>query len=285
MDSKLTKKVFLNDGLIDADKAAISVADVGFLYGVGLFETMRACNGVVFGLNDHIDRLFFSAAKLSVNNTYSRQFIADAVNKLLKANKLTDARIRLTLTSGPVPQGEQPSVPTLLITAEKFTPYPPEYYEKGVMVVLCPYRQNTADPLCGHKTISYFSRMLALQFAHTRKAAEALWFTTDNHLAEGCVSNVFLVKDSTVYTPPVETPVLAGVARKTVCRLAMENSIKLLEKNLNIDDCLQADEVFLTNVIMQIMPVNSIEKHSVGSGKVGPVAKKLINLFNKLMTK
>ena len=279
MDSKLTKKVFLNDGLIDADKAAISVADVGFLYGVGLFETMRACNGVVFGLNDHIDRLFFSAAKLSVNNTYSRQFIADAVNKLLKANKLTDARIRLTLTSGPVPQGEQPSAPTLLITAEKFTPYPAEYYEKGVMVVLCPYRQNTADPLCGHKTTSYFPRMLALQFAHTKKAAEALWFTGDNHLAEGCVSNVFLVKDSTVYTPPVETPVLAGVARKTVCRLAMENSIKLLEKNLNIDDCLQADEVFLTNVISGVRWVMSYKKKRF----YNKFSKMLVSELNKLV--
>jgi branched-subunit amino acid aminotransferase/4-amino-4-deoxychorismate lyase len=110
-----------------------------------------------------------------------------------------------------------------------------------------------------------------------------LWFTIDNRLAEGCISNLFLVKDSILYTPPIETPVLAGVARKTVCQIALRNSIELVEKNLYIDDCLEADEVFLTNVIMQIMPVNSIEKHIVGDGKVGPVTKSLRKYFKEVV--
>ena len=125
--------------------------------------------------------------------------------------------------------------------------------------------------------------MMGLKFAHEKGAAEALWFTTDSRLAEGCISNVFLVKDSVLYTPPISTPVLAGVARKALCRIAVDNSIELVEKDLNINDLLGADEVFLTNVIMQVMSVNSVEKHTVGEGKVGPMAKKLKKFFDEMV--
>jgi branched-chain amino acid aminotransferase len=147
-------------------------------------------------------------------------------------------------------------------------------------VVLCPFRQNPGEPVYGHKTTSYFSRMIALKSAHQKRAAEALWFTVDNRLAEACVSNVFLVKDSVLCTPPIRTPVLAGVARKTVCQIALEESIKLVEKDLYIDDVLAADEIFLTNVIMQVLPVCKVEKHTVGSGAVGPMAKRLRKSFD-----
>ncbi len=278
----MAEKVFLNDKLVDIDKAGISVSDSGLLYGAGLFETMRSYNGVVFSLKDHLDRLFFSACAFSIKPPH-RKFITEAIYKVLKANKLTDARLRLTLTGGPMAESEEQRRPTLLITAAKLVPYPNEYYKNGVMVVLCPFRQNPFEPTCGHKTTSYFSRIMALKWAHNRRAAEALWFTFDNRLAEGCISNVFLVKDSVLYTPPIETPVLAGVARKTVCQIAVKNSIKLVEKNLFIDDCLAADEAFLTNVIMQIMPINSIEKHTVGKGKPGPVTKKLQKDYKELI--
>jgi len=278
----MAEKVLLNDKLVDIDKAGISVTDGGFLYGAGLFETMRSYNGVVFSLKDHLDRLFFSAGALSIK-TYNRKYITDAIYKVLKANKLTDARLRLTLTAGPMSESEEKRKPTLLIAATKLQPYPPEYYKNGVLVVLCPFRQNTAEPTYGHKTTSYFSRMIALKLAHQKRAAEALWFTVDNHLAEGCISNVFLVKDSVIYTPPIETPVLAGVARKTVCQIALKNSIELVEKNLYISDCLDADEIFLTNVIMQIMPISRVEKHTVGDGKPGPMTKRLQKYFDELI--
>jgi branched-chain amino acid aminotransferase len=277
------EKIFLNDKLIDIDKACISATDSGFLYGAGLFETMRSCNGVVFALADHLDRLFFSANALSIDVPYTKEYIADAVNKVLHANKLIDARLRLTLTGGPMSAPDDDKKPTLIITATKLQPYPGEYYKKGVLVVLCPFRQNPNDPTCGHKTTSYYSRMIALKIAHQKRAAEALWFTTDNRLAEGCVSNVFLVKDSALYTPPLKTPVLAGVARKTICQIALRNSIKLFEKDLSIDDVLGADEIFLTNVIMQVLPVVSVEKHIVGKGKPGPVAQEIREKFEELV--
>jgi branched-chain amino acid aminotransferase len=275
----MIEKVFLNDKLIDIDKACIPVTDSGFLYGAGLFETMRSYNGVVFSLTDHLDRLSASARALSINNPYTKQYITDAIYKLLEANKLTDARLRLTLTNGPMSQSNEQQKPTLLITATKLQPYPSEYYMNGVTVVLCPFRQNLSEPIYGHKTTSYFSRIIALSLAHQKRAAEALWFTVDNRLAEGCISNVFLAKDSVLYTPLIGTPILAGVARKTVCQIALKNSIKLVEKDLYINDLLSADEVFLTNVIMQILPITKIEKHTIGGGEVGPMAKKLQNYF------
>ena len=277
------EKVFLNDKLVDSDKACIDVSDSGFLYGAGLFETMRSCNGVVFGLKDHLDRLFFSANSLSINHTYSRENITNAIYKLLKANKLSDARLRLTLTGGPMVEPDEKRLSTLLITAVKLTPYPSEYYKNGVMVVLCPFKQNTVEPTYGHKTTSYFSRMIALRMSHQKGAAEALWFTTDNRLAEGCISNVFLVRNSILYTPPIVTPVLAGVTRKTICQIAFRDKIEFVEKDLYINDVLSADEIFLTNVIMQVMPITSVERHTVGNGKVGPLTKQLQKRFDEFV--
>jgi branched-chain amino acid aminotransferase len=275
----MPEKVFLNDKLIDIAKASISVTDSGLLYGAGLFETMRSRHGIVFCLDDHLDRLFLSAAALSMTPPHDKQQISDAVYQVLRANELNDARLRLTLTNGPLLAPEEERKPTLLITATQWQPYPAEYYDAGVTAVLSPYRQNTTDPTCGHKTTSYYSRLLALSLAHRIKAAEAIWFTTDNRLAEGCVSNVFLVKDGVLATPPLGTPVLGGIARKTVCRIAQAESLEVSERDLFISDVLEADEVFLTNVIMEVLPVVSVEKHTVGNGKVGPITRKLREKF------
>ncbi len=275
----MPSKVFLNDGLIDIDKAGVSVTDGGLLYGAGLFETMRSRNAVVFRLQDHLDRLFLSAAALSIAPSHDKQQIGRAIDQVLEANQLKDARLRLTLTNGPLAESEEQRKATLLITAAEFCPYPADHYKTGVLVVLCPFRQNQTDPTCGHKTTSYYPRLLALNLAHQKRAAEALWFTTDNRLAEGCVSNVFLVKDSILYTPPVQTPVLPGIARKAVLQLARQHSIETVEKDLFIADLLGADEVFLTNVIMEVLPVIQVERHTVAEGKVGPVTWKLREAF------
>lgn len=276
-------KVFLNDKIVEDAEAHISVSDSGFLYGMGLFETMRCTGGKVFALDDHLARLSNSAEELAINNPYDKKYVADAIEQTLEANNLTDARLRLTLTNGPMAQGGETKA-TLLITATRFEPYPAEYYQKGVGVVLTEFRQNGADPTMRHKTTNFFSRLLALNVAHKKKAAEALWFTTDNRLAEGCVSNVFCVKDSALYTPTLDTPVLPGIMRKTVCEIAKAQSIQLVEKDLTIKDLLAADEVFLTNVIMLILPVVTIEAHTVGNDKVGPMTKKLMKYLEKVVS-
>ncbi len=279
----MLNKVFLNGKIVNQDSAFVGVSDVGLLYGAGLFETMRCHKGVVFRLNDHLDRLCAGCEKLNIKIGYDRQYLASAIYETLSANSLTEARIRLTLTGGNV--NAEPKIPCLLITATNFEPYPQGVYDKGVVVVISDYKQNPSDPLCGHKTTCYWARLLALENARRLRAAESLWFTTGNHLAEGSISNVFIVKNNRLYTPPLNTPVLPGIARKTVCELAGENNIELVQQPINVNELLAADEVFLTNVIMELMPVVAIEAHTVGDGKVGPMTKRLRGLYIDFMNR
>ncbi len=278
-------KVFLNDRLVDEDQACVSVADGGLLYGAGLFETLRSSAGAVFRLDDHLARLFASAAKLSIDLRFDAAYVAKAIDAVLQANGLQEARLRVTVTTGPVSATEEARHSTLLVAATALQSYPDEYYKKGVRVILCPYRQNPTDPLTGHKSTSYFPRMLALREAIAGGAAEALWFTPDGALAEGCVSNVLLIKAGAIATAPLSTPVLPGVARKTVAEIAQAASIEWSERPLTIDDLLTADEVCVTNVIMKVLPVTSVERHTVGEGRVGEVSRRLLAAFNEQIEK
>jgi len=277
-------KVFLNGEIIDASDAKLSIFDSGFLYGDGLFETMRATDGRVFRINDHIDRMFASADKLGIKIGGDKKFVYDAVYNTLDANELKFARIRLTVSNGPMgPDVEQK--PTVLVTATEFQAYPAGFYTDGVRVVLSDFRQNPADPLCGHKSTCYSARLIALKDAQKKHATEALWFTTEGKLAEGCVTSIFLVKDGRVLTPCLDTPVLDGIARKTVIDLAGQEGIEAVQQDLFIDDLLEADEVFITNVIMLMLPVTTVEAHKVGDGKPGEITKRLLEKFQELVLK
>jgi branched-chain amino acid aminotransferase len=276
-------RVFLNGEIVESTQALIPASDAGFLYGAGLFETMRADSGKVFAIDDHLDRLFFSAKATSVSIGLDKESLKDAIDSVLQANGLKNARIRLTVSNGAM--GTDDITPTVLITAVENTGYPEEYYKKGIKVVLSSYRQNSTDPLAGHKTTSYYSRLIALDQARQKHCAEAIWFTVDNRLAEGCVSNILLVKDNVIYTPGLETPVLAGIARKTIFEIAKQQDIQTIEKDLYIHDLLEADEVFMTNVIMKVLPATSIENHIIKDGKVGKITKQLTECFNILLKK
>jgi branched-chain amino acid aminotransferase len=279
----LNEKAFLNDALVDSSDAQISIHDSGLLHGVGLFETMRAYDGCVFALHDHLDRLFTSAAALKILVTQSRDEIIAGIQEVLRANGLTDARLRLTVTPGNMLNFDQDKGPesTLIITTSKLQPYPAEYYEKGMTIIISKYKQNPDDATCGHKTLNYLPRLMALQQAQTAQAGEALFFTTNNHLAEGCISNVFLASKQTLITPPLETPVLAGVTRSKVIELAHEYDIDIDVRKCVVKDLLDAEEVFLTNSIMELMPVGRIERHPVANEKPGPIYKTLSQAYKE----
>jgi branched-chain amino acid aminotransferase len=278
------EKVFLNGQIVDAAKAQVAITDSSYLYGIGLFETMRAANGTVFRLADHLARLNSSAETLAIANSYSDEQIAQAVDEVLTANKLSDSRLRLQISNGPI-GADGTAATNLLVTATEFTPYPAEYYKKGVRVALTDFRQSSKDPFCGHKTTCYGPRLTALKNAHEKLATESLWFTTENFLAEGSVSNIFLVKDGALYTPPVQTPVLPGIARKTVIEIAEAENIPCNEQPLLVGDLLAADEVFLTNVIMEVLPVTSVEAHTVAEGKPGKITKIIADKYNERLKK
>ncbi len=277
-------RLFLNGEIIESSSATVSVADTGLLYGAGIFETIRAVNSSVFRLDDHLQRLFNSAKTLKINLNYNKQQLHDAVYDVLKANQLEQARIRLTVTNGPgnLDKNDTP-VPTVIITATEFMGYPPEYYKSGVRVILANNRQNPQDPLAGCKTTSYYSRILTLNQAHQNGAAEALWFTTQNILAEGCVSNVFIVKNQKLVTPTLQTGILNGITRRTILQIAEEKQISTAEKDIFIKDLLDADEIFVSNVIMGVLPVVAVEAQTINTGDVGKLTKKLSDALNEQM--
>jgi branched-chain amino acid aminotransferase len=283
----LTQTVYLNGQFISEHDAKVSIRDGGWLHGAGLFETMRAENGRVFRLETHMQRLCRSASKLLTPIEPENLPSATAVRELLKRNDLGSARVRLTVTAGSMHtdlHADTPSL-TVCVTAARLFPYPRELYDTGASVVICDYRTSPSDPLAGHKSTAYLPRLLGLRDAQRARCLEALWFTTANRLAEGSISNVFIVRDGTLKTPPLDTPVLPGIARSEVLDIAQTLGIDAHETPIGIDDLLDADEVLLTNTMMMVMPVVRVERHNIADGRVGPMAKKLVDEFRNRIRK
>ena len=278
-----TELAFVNDALVPADQASVSIYDTGFLHAAGLFETMRSYQDRVFRLADHLHRLLDSAQQLGLRLTQSADDLAQAVTAVLNANHLTDALIRLTVTSGATrnPDPDNPPPNTLIVTAQPLPCQDLDQINHGVMVVINPCKQNPHDPLVTHKTLAYFSRLIFLQQAQQKQAAEALIFSPTNHLIGACLSNVFLVRDHRLLTVPLDAPAFPGLTRRTVIELAQQNHIELEEKQLVIKDLLQADEIFLTNTVMELIPVSRVEQHVVGSEKPGPIYRRLHQLYRQ----
>ena len=280
----MSEKVYLNGELIDVGHAKVSISNPALLHGVGLFETLRTYDGQPFRLQQHIDRMTRSADKLDMAVGHVIDQVPEAVQSVLDANELTNARVRFTVTP-PSPSREDDH-PMLLVAAQATTGYPSELYERGMTVFLCTqFRQTAHDPLASHKTTSYLPRLMALRNAQNRSCGEALWFTPENLLAEGCISNVFLVKKGQLITPPIDTPILPGVTREAVLELAADHDLAAEESACTIDDLLDADEVFLTNAIMEVMPVTRIERRCIADEKVGPIARQLAELYTQLTQK
>ncbi|MCP4245909.1 MAG: hypothetical protein GY778_02565 [bacterium] len=294
----MSSVVFLNGRFLRADEAGVSVWDGGWLHGAGLFETLRARYGCIFQLDAHLDRLAASARKLLFPLDRPDLPLTRDFDELLDCNGLSDARVRLTVTAGtmieaPPPgadeddPGDRPEPPdrddrpelTVCVTVSPLTEYRREFAERGMAAAISPYKLSPTDPLAGHKCTAYLPRLLALRDAHVKGCNESLWFTTNNLLSEGSISNIFLVRADKLLTPPLDTPVLPGTTRAVVLELAKTAGIETEQRALNIDDLLDADEVFVTNSIMQVMPVSRVEKREIGSGQPGPITKRLREAF------
>lgn len=276
----MVRVVDLNGSLLAAAEALVSTTDLGVLYGIGLFETMRAYGGRVFRFREHLERLLASAEALKLPIT--REMLPDhkRLSALLSANDLNDARVRLTVSGGsPGVDGVEHMV---LATAVEVQPLPEEYHTRGITVAVCSQTQLTTDPLAGHKTTCFWSRLRALHEAQLHGCGEALWFTEKRELAEGSISNVFIVKDGVVKTPPIGTPVLPGITRAAVIELCGQHSIPCEQTALTIDDLLDADEAFICNSIMEIVPVCRVERKAVGDEKVGGITQRLSAAYQVL---
>jgi branched-chain amino acid aminotransferase len=276
--------VSLNGHLMPADRAQISVFDSGLMQGIGLFETMRAYDGRVFRLDRHLDRLGNSARKLGWSLLPDADELRENVEQVVGATEHEDTRVRLTVTTGTLrpTERETPEL-TVIATASPGARYPDECYTKGVTLLVPGYRQGGDDPTAGHKTTSYFSRLASLREVHARGGFEALWLTYDDHVAEGAISNIFVVKNERVLTPPVDTPVLPGITRATVMELAVELGIPVREQALALEELVEADEVFLTNSLMEIMPVVRVGREPIGHEKPGDATAQLHQAYGKLV--
>ena len=289
----MNRTVFLNGGFAPAQDARISIWDGGWLHGAGLFETMRAYKGRIFRLDAHLDRLMSSAEKLLFPLERPDLPLTSDFDELLHRNELSEARLRLTVSAGPtigvepddITTGDGRPRLTVCATASPVSPYPPQLHSKGMTVTISPYKVSPDDPIAGHKCTDYLPRLLALRDAHAKGCNEAIWFTTNNLLSEGSISNVFLVRDHRLMTSPVETPVLPGITRAVVIELASAAGVEVEQKPLTIDDLLDADEVFLTNSIMEVMPVCRVEKCEIGGGKPGPLTRKMSNEYRSVVEK
>jgi branched-chain amino acid aminotransferase len=278
--------VYVNGRFVPEDEAWLSVFDGGWLHGAGLFETLRVENGRVFRLEAHVRRLMNSAARLL--HPLERTQLPDegVFHDLLVRNGLQSARVRLTVSAGPMRNGPQMSDEmklTVTVTTFPLSTYPERLYEEGVSVIVCPFKQSADDPIAGHKTTAYLPRLIGLREAQKARCTEALWFNTRNELAEGSISNVFLVKDGTLRTPPISTPVLPGITRAAILELSKGAGTEVQEGRLGVDDLLEADECLLTNTIMGVLPVIRVERHDFGGGKVGPVARRLRDFYRNLV--
>ena len=293
--------VWFNGSFIDDSEAHISPHDAGLLHGIGVFTTMRASKGVVQRLSAHLQRIRSSSEALSVPLIPSDEAITEAARELLTRNNLVDARLRLTVTRGVVtndPIHGPRAEPTTLLTAAAFEPYPQSLYENGMTVmVLNDQKLNPYDVQAGHKTLDYFSRMNALRNATQYGAQEALWFNVHNYLQSGSVSNAFIVKAGKLITPPTndelkdelinavtaypKSNVLPGTTRAAVIELAKASGIEVIRASISITDLLDADEVFLTNCSMNVMPVTRIERKTVGDEKPGQLTRTLADSLSE----
>ncbi len=288
--------VYLNGRMIAYDKALVPHDDASIQHAVGLFETMTAEHGSIFRLEAHLERLVNSASELGMTSALDIKNLHDAITTTLTHNRLERTRIRLTVTPGCVSllRGDesQPPKPTILVVATDPIDYEPTYFESGITVIVGPALANPFDPLAGHKTMNYWSRLRTLRQAASVPCGEAIILNVSNHLASGTVSNIFLVKAGHLLTPiargeevpgGLTAPVLPGITRAAVLELGSDHDLTIEKRMLDIEDLLNADEVFLTNSSWHILPVTRIEKHPIGNGKVGSVTSQLRAFLLELM--
>lgn len=281
----MSNAIFLNDKIIEETEGHISTLDRGFLYGDGLFETLRTYNKKPFRIDDHITRLSNSAQYFDIPFPYTSQQIRHIIEQLLTTNNLTDAYVRMTLSRGFAAHGIIPTEivsPTFVIHTKPLTPYPASLYKNGMSLITSHIRRSTTCPLSRHKTLNFLANCLIKKEAIEEKAHDALILNTDNYVTECAVSNIFIVQGNTIITPSLNANILPGITRKVVLKLCRENNICTLEKLFGMETVLEADEVFITNSLLEIMPISKMNGQSIGKLIPGPITKLLHDRYREI---
>lgn len=278
--------VYLDGQYLPREQAVVSVFDHGFLYGDGVFEGIRSYGGVVFRLKEHLVRLYESAKTVGMEIPISPKEMEEVVLETVRRNELQDAYIRLVVSRGAGDLGLDPrncTKPTIVCIAASISLYPREMYENGLEVIITSTRKNRPDVLSPRvKSLNYLSNIMAKQELALAGVLEGIVLTADGYVAEATADNVFMVKNSKLYTPPKFLGILEGVTRNAVMDLAKQAGIEVREEVFTAHDLYNADEAFFSGTAAELIPVVKVDGRTIGDGKPGPVYKQLMEAFRAL---
>ncbi len=280
--------IYLDGRYVPEEEAMVSVFDHGLLYGDGVFEGIRAYNGKVFRLDEHVARLYDSAKAIDLTVPITMEEMAEAIKETLRKNNLRDAYIRPIVTRGKGDLGLDPrkcKKATVIVIAVTWGAMYGDLYEKGLRAVCVSIRRTPPESMPPNvKSLNYLNNILAKIEANYRGVDEAIFFDTKGHLAEGSGDNIFVVKDGAIITPPTLNN-LRGITRAVVLEIAESMGITLLERNMGYFDLYTADEVFVTGTAAEVAPIREIDGRIIGNGKPGPVTRQLMAAFKAVTQK
>ena len=278
-------QVYINGVFYPKSQAKVSVYDHGLLYGDGVFEGIRAYNGIVFKLKEHIRRLYRSAHALMLKIPLSEDEMTQAVAETLRKNSLRDAYIRLIVTRGEGDLGLDPRKcpkPSVIIITDTISIMSSEAKEKGISTVISWIRRHPVDTTTHEiKSLNYLNSVLAKMEATAYGADEAIGLDKNGIVAEGVGENLFVVKDGKLFTPPSSTGALAGITAKLATEFAKNLGFSVTEANITPFQLFTADELFFTGTAAEVVPIREVNRRQIGNGKPGPVTKKLMAAFEK----
>ncbi len=276
-------KIWLNDGLIDEQDAKISVFDHGLLYGDGVFEGIRVYDGRIFELDAHLDRLWEGAKVMRLAIPMERDRMVEALSATVEANSLANGYIRLVVTRGVGKLGLNPFLceqGQVFIIATELQLYPEEMYENGMHVISAATIRNHPMAIPPQvKSLNYLNNIYAKIEAVDAGVPEAIMYNHLGYVAEASADNIFIVKDGVLMLPPFQAGGLVGITAKVVVRLAKEEGIEVVEKDLTRFDLYSCDEFFLTGTAAEVIGIVKIDGRTVGDGKPGPITQKLRRKF------
>jgi len=265
---------YVKGRIVPVGDAAVSIADRGFLYGDGLFETMRVKGGQCVRLDRHLARLTAGARVLGIEELPDEQALAKAISSVLDANGMQDARVRLTVTrgvtAGPGILAGTAGPPTIVITANDLPSAEPE----PARVIISSIRRDELSPLSSIKSLNYLPGILAIREAQAAGADDAILLNTAGNVAEGTVGNLFLVNGSTLMAPSLDQGVLPGTVRAAVIELASEIGLEVVERAVSPGELAGADELFFTNAIQLARPIRELGGVIVGNGTY-PISRRI----------
>ncbi|NIR86358.1 branched-chain-amino-acid transaminase [Candidatus Bathyarchaeota archaeon] len=286
MEKKLL--IYIDGEFYPKSEAKVSVYDHGLLYGDGVFEGIRAYSGIVFKLKEHLDRLYRSTHTIRLRIPLTKSEMTQAVLETLRKNNLKDAYIRLIVTRGIGDLGLDPRKcpkPAVIIIAEPIIQiYGAEAKEKGMTAIISWVKRDSVDATTHEiKSLNYLNSILAKIEANAAGVDEAICLDKNGFVCEGTGENIFMVKEGKIATPPISTGALAGVTRERVMKLAEDLGYTVVERNITPNELFNADEVFFTGTAAEVVPVREINRRIIGDGKPGPVTKRLMKEFDKIV--